>query len=175
MKKVNLTIDKEEKTYKAAMEYKFNHVKSVDSTECLQVRIADHLCGFIGRMMYALTHDKTIKEDSIEDIEKIQENDLERKRLLSPQWFMINREQFVLYKKIYTVLILQQNTYWGTMTWSYADQAAMFYTLLRYFASYETFEEYNNIDTKLHTEYYNAACIEDLERHYASFYKEMRM
>ena len=171
-KDVNLIIDKEKNTYMTAKEYKLHEVKEVDSKECLQIRLADHLCGFVGRMMFALTHDRLISEDKIDDIEKIQENDLVRKHLLSPEWFMLNEKQFYLYKKVYKVLIVQQEAYWATMTWSYADQAAMFYSLLRYIASYESFDEYDKIEIKLHTEYYNATCIEDLERHYTSFYRE---
>lgn len=163
---VKIVIDREEKTYHAAIQLPFKEVKQVDSTEAIQVRVADQLCGFIGRMMYALMNDKLIKEDPVKDIQHLKENDLVRKHLLSSEWFDLQEKHFNLYMRVYKVLMLQQIAYWATMTWSYADQVSMFYSLIRYIASYEKFEYFKKHTSTEHAEYYNAACCADLERHF---------
>lgn len=166
---VNVVIDTEDKTYRTAIRFPFKDVKQVDSTESIQVRVADQLCGFIGRMMYALMSDRSIKEDSVVDIRYLKDNDLVRKHLLSTEWFELQEKHFNLYKRIYKVLILQQEAYWAAMTWSYADQVVMFYSFIRYMASYETFEDFKQHTSERHAEYYNSMCCADLERHFAEW------
>ena len=56
-KKVFLTIDREKKTAQAARKYKFKRIEEKNSDESIEIRTADHLCGFVGRMIYALTND----------------------------------------------------------------------------------------------------------------------
>ena len=163
-----ITIDREEATYQAALHFPFKKVSQADSTRSVKVRLADHLCGFIGRMMYCLMEDKQFKEDPVTDIDCLASNDLVRKRLLSSEWFDLQKKHFDLYQRIFRVLVVQQNEQWGTMTWSYGDQASMFYSLLRYFGSYSSYEEYRKHSPQMHSEYYNSACCEDLERHYAT-------
>lgn len=164
--RARLTIDHEDSTFQTAATFPFKEVKQADSTQSIKIRLADHLCGFVGRMMYALMEDKQIKEDEVTDIDLISSNDLTRKRLLSPEWFALRQEQFDLYKLVYRVLVVQQEAYWATMTWSYCDQVSMFYSLLRYFGSYGSFDEYKKHSSNEHSEFYNAACCEDLEIHY---------
>lgn len=168
--KVNLSIDKEEMTFKTAREYPFHQVKQVDSKNSIQIRIADQICGFIGRMMYALVNDNSFQEDMLSDINLIMFNDLTSKHLLSDEWFDIQPKHFELYKKIYQVLIVKQNSYWSTMTWCYGDQASMFYSLIRYISSYKDYDSFKMHSNHEHAEYYNTTCCNDLERHYKSFY-----
>ena len=99
-------------------------------------------------MHYALTEDKQIKEDVVIDIDHLRDNDLSRKRLLSPDWFDLKEPQFELYKRVFKVLVVQQEAYWATMTWSYSDQVSMFYSLLRYFGSYNSYEDYKKHSSK---------------------------
>ena len=167
--KVNLTIDKEDETFQSAKEYPFHKVKQVDSTNSIQIRIADHLCGFIGRMMYAIFNDASIKEDAINDIELLEENNLKNKHFLSKEWFDLQLIHFELYKKVAEVLINKQNCYWATMTWSYGDQVSMFYSLIRYISTYKNYDDYKSISNVEHAEYYNTNCCADLERHYNEF------
>lgn len=171
-KKVNIIIDNEEMTFQAASLYPFHTIKQVDSKNVIQIRISDHLCGFIGRMMYALLNDNSIKEDTISNIELIKKNNLIDKRLLSCEWFDIQLKHFQLYKKIYEVLIVQQEHYWATMTWSYSDQMVMFYSLLRYFSSFKSYSEFKKYSSQEHTEFYNSSCCNELEKHYSSFNKK---
>ena len=163
-----ITIDREEATYQTALHFPFKKVSQADSTQSVKVRLADHLCGFIGRMMYCLVEDQQFKEDPVTDINCLASNDLVRKRLLSSEWFDLQKKHFDLYKRIFRVLVVQQNAHWSTMTWSYGDQAAMFYSLLEYFGSYSSYEEYRKHSPQEHSEHYNSACCGALERHYAT-------
>ena len=165
-KRVNLLLDREEKTYQTAKKYGYSKIGQVDSEEDICVRVADHLCGFIGKLMYALVNDSSFKEDAVVDIERLKENDIVRKHLLSAQWFELQEKQFNLYKQICKVLIHQQAAYWSVMTWSYGDQVAMFYSLLRYIDSYDSYEEFMKVLPEEHTENYNMVCCDELERHY---------
>ncbi len=168
---VNLIIDREEQTYKAIPIEKFASVGQKDSTESIEVRCADFLCGFIGKMMFALMNDKTIKEDPVLSINNLRENDIERKHLLSKEWFELKQKHFDLYKSIYLLLVAKQSSYWSTMTWSFCDQVCMFYSLLKYIYSYDSFEQFKSIAAETHAEYFNSACCSDLEKHYTNFYK----
>lgn len=169
--KVNLTIDKEEATYKSIPMNTFASVSQKDSTESIEVRCADFLCGFIGRMIYALMNDRTIKEDPVVDIDRLKYNDISRKHLLSKEWFEIKEIHFNLYKSAQALLITKQMSYWSTMTWSFCDQICIFYSLLNYISSYNNYEQFKKISSEAHTEYFNLRCCSDLEQHYANFYK----
>jgi hypothetical protein len=162
--KTNITIDQEEKTFNASRGIAFHSVRQTDSKNSIFLRATDHLCGFLGRFMYALMNDAAIKEDKIADISHLSEYDITRKHLLSSMWFDLQEKHFVLYKKIYKVLIEQQGSYWSTMTFSYSDQIVAFYSFLRYIASYESYSEYKTCSLEDHSERYNSACCYDLER-----------
>ncbi len=112
-----------------------------------------------------------MEEDTVINIRKIGENDLVSKRILSKNWFDIDIKQFELYHLLYNVLIIGHTDYWTAMTMSYGDQCSSFYTLLRYFSTYDNYEKYRKIDSKLHSEYFNSACCVELEHFYQDFYK----
>lgn len=165
-KKVNLTIDREEKTFMTALQFPFNTVKQQESINSVQLRFSDWISGFIGRMMYALLNDKNMKEDTVEDFNIIKNNDLTTKRILSDEWFNLTKKDFELYHLIYDALIVNHQHYWTTMTLSYCDQTIMFYGLLRYMASYKTYDDFCRVRKEMHSEYYNACCCNELEQHY---------
>lgn len=162
--KVNLSIDQEEKTFQIAKKYSFNSIKQQKSHNSVYIRLADWISGLIGRMMFALSSDSSIQEDKLENFEDIKKNDLTTKRILSAKWFEIDKERFDLYHLIYKTLIVEQEHYWTTMTLSYCDQTVMFYALIRYFASYRTYEDYCKVESQMHSEYYNTACCEELQK-----------
>ncbi len=164
--KVKLVLDQEEKTFLNAKEYPFLLVKQDDSKENIHLRFSDLLSGFVGQIMRAMANDENVMEDNIGDIRKIKENDLERKRLLSKEWFDLSSEQFDLYMKLYEVLITPHQEYWTCMTLNYCDQVIMFFTLIRYISSYREYEKFKQTRLELHPEYYDSACIRELERHY---------
>lgn len=167
-KKVFLTIDQEEETAKAANRYRFKRIEQKVSDESIAVRIADHLCGFVGRMMYALTNDSEFKEDVISSVEDIGKGEnFSKKHLLGSEWFNLKEKHFELYQLLYKVFIEQQlGCYWATMTSSYADQTTMFYALLRYFSSYKTYDDYQKVSAEVHAERYNSACCYELSQYY---------
>lgn len=170
MELVNIVIDEEQSTYSASQNYSFQNIKCGKSHEIIELRIADWIASFIGRMIYGLFHDERIKEDAITNMRKIGENDLFSKRIFSENWFDIDIKQFELYRLLYNVLIVGHTEYWTAMTMSYSDQCSSFYTLLRYFSSYDNYEKYRKINSKLHSEYFNSACCTELERSYQDFY-----
>lgn len=163
---VNIIIDNETKTFETATEYNFKSVHQADSKELIQLHICDFLSGFIGRMIFALYNDPNMAEDKLTKIEDVAHIDLASKRIQSPNWFEISQEQYELYLLIHNTLTINHEYYWSTMTLSYFDQAASFYSLLRYFASFDSFEKYKSIDSLKHAEYYNTAAIHELEEHY---------
>ena len=168
-KDVKITIDTEEKTFQAGSAYNFGRLKQGKSDCSIQIRLSDLLGGFVGRMLYALNHDESATEKELIDIDKIDLVDFAHKRLLSPQWFEIKEPCFELYKLLYKTLIVQHEHYWTALTTIYSDDTICFFSLLRYFGSYETYKDFSSISAQMHTEYYNGCAVEAL----ADYYKQM--
>lgn len=169
--KIDLIIDREQKTYESALGYNFNRVEEKDSKHQIFLRLVDHLCGFIGKMIYALHNDKKFKEDKVTSIENLKDNDIERKHLISKEWFMLNEEQFKLYKKTTKALVINQCYYWSTMTWTYCDEIVMFYSLLNYTNQYNEYKDFLAVNSELHCEYYNGYVCSRLKEQYKKMYK----
>lgn len=163
---VSVIIDNEEKTYKTAQRFDFYSVSQEDSKNSIQIRLADWISGFIGRMIYALQNDEKVLEDPIVNINDIENNDLSTKRLLSEEWFDIREKQYDLYILMFNTFITGHEYYWTTMTTIFSDNTIMFYALLRYFNSYGSFENYNCIDPLTHSERYNGLVVKELEDYY---------
>lgn len=106
-KDIKITIDAEENTFKAAQNYNFGRIKQGKSESSIQLRLSDYLCGFIGRMLYGLKHDRAAQERELTDIYNIDIVDIRQKRLLSPQWFDMEKSSFEMYKLLYKTLIVQ--------------------------------------------------------------------
>ena len=163
---VSLIIDNEEKTFQTGMEFDFNSIEQVDSKENIQVRLSDWIAGFIGRMIYAIQNDEGMLEDKIEKINEISNNDLSTKRILDKSWFELYQKQYDLYLLIYNSFIIGHEYYWTTMTTSNCDQALLLYALIRYIASYDSFERFNSIEPEMHSEYYNSKLLNELNEYY---------
>lgn len=167
LRQIKLTLDNEEKTYSEAQGYPFGKIKCANSKNVIQLHLSDFISGFMGRMMYALSNDSLIREDKITDIRSIGDNDLIRKRILSPQWFDISEKQFELYILVYKALIENHQHYWTIMTMSYSDQVVSFCALIRYFAGFNDFSSFKSVKPNLHSEYYNSQCCDDISKHYS--------
>ena len=167
LKHIKIVIDREEETFKAAQQFQFGKVKQADSKNSIQIRLADHLCGFVGKMIKALTDDLSQKEERITDYNRINKEALVDKRLLSQKWFNLDERRYSLYKLIYNVLVVNCEAYWATMTMSYSDQATSFYSLLRYINSYEDYTQFKAVELSAHTEYFNTCCLEEMSRAYS--------
>ena len=165
-KDIKITIDNEEHTFAAALKYRFGKLKQRKSDFSIQLRLSDLLSGFVGRMIYALKHDETAQEKVLKDYREIDLEDIKKKRLLNPKWFELKESHFKMYKLIYEVLIVQYEHYWTTLTSAYNDDTICFYSLLRYIASYQTYEQFVAIPSSLHSEYYNGCAVEELAEYY---------
>ena len=164
---IKIVIDREEETFKAAQQFRFGKVKQADSKNSIQIRLADHLCGFVGKMIKALTDDLSQREERITDYNHINKEALVDKRLLSKKWFDLDERRYSLYQLIYQVLVVNCEAYWATMTMSYSDQATSFYSLLRYINSYEDYTKFKAVELSAHTEYFNTCCLEEMNRAYS--------
>lgn len=163
---VTITIDEDEGTYNASKAYNCGLVQQGRSDALIQLRLSDWLCGFIGRMLYALKNDENTQEKSLEDISNIDLEDIKIKRLLSSEWFDLREQHFDMYLLLYNALIVQHEHYWTTLASVYSDDVICFYSLLRYFGSYNSFESFKAVSPELHAEYYNSHAIGELERFY---------
>lgn len=165
---VSLILDNENCTFQAAKDFDFKSVKQVDSKEHVQVRCVDWICGFIGRIIYSIQKDKSMLDDVLDNIEDVRKIDLSPRRKLSNDWFNISERTYKLYVLIYNSIIRDNEHYWTAMTSINSDQAVMFFSLLRYFAFYESFEQFQTITPEQHTEKYNSSAIAELEEYYRS-------
>lgn len=165
---IKITIDVEENTFKAAQDYQFGRVKQGKSDSSIQLRLSDFLSGFIGRMIYAMTHDESTRELALEDITAIDLEDIKEKRLLNSKWFELTERHFDLYKLVYKVLIEQHSHYWTTLTLAYNDNTICFFALLRYIASYPSYHDFIAVSPNLHSEYFNARAVEEIAEYYLS-------
>lgn len=163
---VSIVIDNDERTFQAAQKYSFYHIEQVDSKESVQVRLSDWISGFIGRMIYAIQNDKNMLEEKIDRIEDVNKIDISTKRILSQEWFALSERQYYLYLLIFKSLIVGQEHYWTAMTTINCDCAVLFFELIKYFATYKSFEEYSSIAPNLHAEYYNSRLLSELENYF---------
>ncbi|MBR3459203.1 MAG: hypothetical protein IKH21_00200 [Clostridia bacterium] len=163
---VTITIDEDEGTYNASKAFSFDSVQKGQSDNLIQLRLSDWLCGFIGRMLYALKNDENNREKALEDISKIDLDDIKKKRLLSSEWFDLRKRHFDIYLLLYRALIIQHEHYWTTLASVYSDDVICFYSLLRYFGSYKSFESFKEVSPELHAEYYNSHAIGAMENYY---------
>lgn len=152
--RTKIVIDEELNTFNSSKKYNYKCVKQANSKNSIQIRLCDWLCGFIGRFAYALFNDIGTKELNGESIEK--------KRLLSKDWFKIDKETFTFYQRINKFFNVDHSHYWTIMSLQYADPIVMFCTLLRYFDSYNSYEEYLSKSLTDHQELYNMECIIEL-------------
>lgn len=166
----DLCIDYEFDIISRAMDYPFHDVRGVTSDKCVQVRLSDWLSGFIGRMIFAMVNDPNMREDPVYNIEDIIDNDLERKRLLSEDWFKIDEIRFELYKLISKALFSNHSDYyWVYLTCNYFDQMAMFASFVQYIASYDDYREFANVDSTSHAKYVNSMCCEMMSKRFSEF------
>ncbi len=78
----------ESKTLRGAKNVGFHQAIEVDSTMEMGVRIADLLCGFVGRIIRAMEESYSYKND-----------EFKQTKLIDCKWFKLSEEQFGLYKK----------------------------------------------------------------------------
>ncbi|MGX7197889.1 hypothetical protein [Enterococcus olivae] len=160
-KSIGLYIDREDNTVLAAQNYNFKKVVSVDSKECIGVRIADIWSNFIGRFLKSIEDE--YKEDW--DLEETKTRIAER-RILSANWFDLTKDQYNLYKKISDIFYIRQY-YWTIHTNKYPGYTTTFMTLIYYVGrEHYSYEEFKNIDLETHRERFNSMNYHRESEHY---------
>ena len=156
---VRLVIDGEDDTY-PVFDGLFDDCSYVKSQDEPLIRISDMIAGLYGRMCYALKFDQSRKEfsDGCSDEEK------ERSRRLFHKWFDIDAETFELYHLAYEALIVNNQEYWSTLSLSYAEDLVEFVSILSYFGSFNSFEDYSKIEPHAHSDCYESEVISRLRR-----------
>lgn len=169
-RRVSLYIDDESNTIDAAQEYAFEHVEGLSSTENICIRLSDWLAGFVGKMIWGISHDPQIIEEKVRDINRIKTENFSRRRLLSSKWFVLSEAKFACYKAAAACYVRRQPHRWTLLHCSYADHIIQFFTLLRYIDQYE-YEDYLSISTDVHREKYTKMCLLELEAYYKIFFR----
>lgn len=165
--RVNIFIDNEINTIKAAnATHRFKSVEELDSANNICIRLSDWLAGFVGRLLFSIEHDSAALEPNETELKNTAPAEFAKLRLLSDHWFDLSRDQFECYRRAHNVFIGKQMHYWTLMTCVSIDGVSKFSNMLKYFNSYESYEEFKKIPAKTHSEKYNHAVCVDLEHHY---------
>lgn len=160
---VNLVIDEEENTFLDSIQFNFRNIEQKNSSNCIFLHLSDFLANFIGRFIYALHNDKSFIEDNIFNIEDIYNNNLEKKRVISSEWFNLTEDRFLLYKKINKILYHAHSLIPYS---TYGDQEITFFTFLNYINDFD-WENFKNISNKnLHSDGFNLYLIQILSIYY---------
>lgn len=163
IKEYQLILDKEgnenedSNTLVAAREMNIKNVIEDDSKNHIGIQIADMLAGIISKFIKMLEEDLAYK--------KIEE--ATTKKLLPKEWFCLNSNQFVMYKKMHKIITKLNNSWFKSYTGIYADNLVQFISLLNYFDRYESFQDYREISLESHPEFYNTLAISILENHFS--------
>lgn len=162
-----LYIDKEGngKTINAAIDCGFKTSYEVDSKDCYGVRISDFMAGIVSRFVVSI-HDN-LKYENVQDGTNL--------KFLNPHWFDINEEVFSLYK-LMTRVIVDQNNSWSKI-WSshYADSLLYFVCLIKYFDSFESFDEYKKRSSLDHSHYVNGGALNALKERFTLLQNKLKM
>ena len=165
--RVNIFIDNEINTIKAAnATHRFKSVEELDSANDICIRLSDWLAGFVGRLLFSIEHDSAALEPNETELKNTAPAEFAKLRLLSDHWFDLSRDQFECYRRAYNVFIGKQIHYWTLMTCVSIDGVSKFSNMLKYFNSYESYEEFKKTPAKTHSEKYNHAVCVELEHHY---------
>ena len=164
-KDVSLYIDNEKRTYEAAkIKGKYYRCLSCESTEYIGIRISDILAHFFGEIADAL-------ELELEEGEIKQKSDLDNfqyvsKRMLSPEWFNVSEQQFLLWRKIENIFYRYQFYEWTGYDGTFCDYPILTFALLEYNLLYKTYDDFKKVSLELHADYFNTYCCNKLNEIY---------
>lgn len=167
--KVNLFIDREEKTFLAAQTHDYFRVEEADSVNCIGVRCSDILSNFIGRLIVAIS--ENLYEGNFDVLEDITREKLAPRKLLDSAWFNLSEERFELYNLMHQVLCLDRKEFWSSYSDIYFDYSALFHSLLNYIGQYKNYSDFQKHEPLEHTENYNQFVMAVLNQHYKYFYE----
>ncbi|MDR0919427.1 MAG: hypothetical protein LBM93_09320 [Oscillospiraceae bacterium] len=154
----SLCIDKEgdnSNTVNSAIESGIKNVFEADSKTYFGIRIADMLCGIIGKLVKSLDNDfnYATKEDTI------------KKNLLSIEWFQLNERQLSLYKKLYSVLIQINKSWYKAFSGYFSDDLVTLIALANYMNHFGSIEEMRE-NFEMHPEYFNGCATSHLAQYF---------
>ncbi|MDR0918032.1 MAG: hypothetical protein LBM93_02090, partial [Oscillospiraceae bacterium] len=154
----SLCIDKEgenSNTLNSAIESGIKNVFEADSKTYFGIRIADMLCGIIGKLVKSLDNDfnYATEEDTI------------KKNLLSIEWFQLNERQLNLYKKLYSVLIEINKSWYKAFSGYFSDDLVTLIALANFMNHYNTIDEING-NLKMQPEYFNGCATAHLSEYF---------
>ncbi|MBX4270335.1 hypothetical protein [Clostridium estertheticum] len=170
-KQVNLIIDNEKNTYKAAKDNSnYGCLQQGDSKYIVGIRLSDILSNFIGRILVAL--DRDLREAPIRDSNTLQNFDYGTKKILNPRWFILSESKYMLYKKINELLVTKQKYFWTIYTGVFFDYVDLFFSLIRYVGDYyPTYYKFNAVTAQQHSECFNTYSVNVTLNHFKEFYK----
>lgn len=153
-----LKIDKEGdkcRTVDAAKAIGISDVNEDDSKSYAGIRMADMFAGLISRMMHSikLSLNRKYSEGKIE------------KTLLESEWFVLNKRQLDLYKKLYKIIFINNRHWYSTYAGIYSDEFLVFLSLLQFMNHFKSVEEIRD-NIEMQPEYFNAFAGENIKEHY---------
>lgn len=152
----SLVIDNEHKTFEAANCIGVQNVSEGDSKDFIGIRMADIFAGIIAKMMKALSSALTPPPGD------------EIKRIILPvEWFKLNDQQLLLYKKLKKIFVDQNKCWYKVYAGNYSDDLVVFIALLNYMGTFTNASEIRqNIDKQ--SEQFNGYTCNCLLSHYKS-------
>lgn len=159
---VELIIDEDQKTLKAARQVGKYKSKCAKSHENSGIRVSDILCHLFSEISLALQDEHDILE-----IENMNDYDFKTKRLLSLEWFKLTKDQFLLCKKIKFILNNHKSFDSIVNSGEFCDYAMLVFSYMNYIDSFKNFEDFENC-LKYHQEQFNSYCTKDLEKFFNS-------
>jgi hypothetical protein len=159
----SLCIDKEgenHNTVNSAIESGIKNVFEADSKTFFGIRVADMLCGIIGKLVKSLKNDFTYKKDE----------DTLKKNLISLEWFNLNDRQLSLYKKLHSVLISINLSLYKGFCGNYADDLIKLIALIDFMNHFESIDDIK-VDLEMQPEYFNGCGIAHLNEYYERLQK----
>ncbi|MGX7632627.1 hypothetical protein ACWOMK_28125 [Bacillus thuringiensis] len=152
---VHLTIDPEgnRKIYNTAKGQGFHYVyDDEESSENALIRVADILSNMLHRLTLALY--ESLKEAPFVNADT---HDYATRHILNEEWFDIkNEEVYQLYVSLNRILKITNKNYWTIFSGIYYDYALIMVSLIEYIGEvYESFNHFNTVAAKEHTEKFN--------------------
>lgn len=155
---VRVFVDDEQNTYDVVSSV-FPKSEQVDSKSCFGVRAADLLAGFVSRMLRA------INIVTLPVMQSLPGSMASEECVWVPKsWFDLGyrHEVFDLYKTVGSFMTGNSLPYWTVLVSKYGDEVSMFFSLLRYFGKFSTFDEFARISVDVHLRRFNEFSLREL-------------
>ena len=157
IKDYSLVIDEEGNgtTIESARKVGLVNVSEKKSDTSVSVRIADMFTGIISKLIKAVDIDIDYKTPI----------DVKEYMILSIEWFELDEDSFLLYKKLGKIIFEQHKAHFKSFAGNYSDTFVYFIAFLGYMHDTKTFAEYSLIETKVHQRKVNNTALGNLQYH----------